>query len=54
MRRALEGLNGVRKAGVSFSKAEAVVYYEEGKASIEEMVRAVNRVGFRAIEKRSP
>ncbi len=54
MRRALEGLDGVRKAEVSFSKAEAVVYYEEGKADIEEMLRAVSRVGFRAIEKRSP
>ena len=54
MRRALEGLDGVRKAKVSFGKKEAVVYFEEGKVTMDEMVRAVARVGFRAIEERSP
>jgi len=54
VRRALEGLNGVKKAEVSFSKKEAIVYFEEGKATVDEMVRAVKRVGFRAVEKRSP
>jgi len=54
VRRALEGLNGVKKAEVSFRKKEAIVYFEEGKASIEEMVRAVGKVGFRATEKSSP
>ncbi len=54
MRRALEGLEGVKKADVSFSKKEAAVFFEEGKANIDEMVRAVGRVGFRASEKRAP
>lgn len=54
MRRALEGLEGVKKAEVSFSKKEAIVYFEEGTVSADEMVRSVKRVGFRAIEKRSP
>jgi len=54
VRRALEGLNGVKKAEVSFKKKEAIVYFDEGKASIEEMVLAVSRVGFRAVKKRSP
>ena len=54
MGRALEGLDGVKKAEVSFSKKEAVVYFEEGKATVDEMVRAVRNVGFRAIEKSSP
>ena len=54
MGRALEGLNGVKKAEVSFSKKEAIVYFEEGKATVDEMVRAVSKVGFRAVEKRSP
>ncbi len=54
MGRALEGLNGVKKAEVSFSKKEALVYFEEGKATVDEMVRAVEKVGFRATEKRSP
>ncbi len=54
MGRALEGLDGVKKAEVSFSEKEAVVYYEEGKTNVDEMIRAVERVGFRAVEKRSP
>ncbi len=54
MRRALEGLEGVKKADVSFSKKEAVVYFEEGKANVGEMTQAVARVGFRASEKRDP
>ena len=54
MRRALEGLEGVKKAGVSFKKKEAIVYFEEGKATVDEMVRVVKRVGFRAIERRGP
>ena len=54
MGRALEGLNGVKKAEVSFSEKEAIVYFEEGKATVDEMVRAVRKVGFRATEKSSP
>ena len=54
MGRALEGLEGVKKAEVSFSKAEAVVYFEEGKATVGEMVRAVRNVGFRATDKSIP
>jgi mercuric ion binding protein len=54
VRRALEGLNGVKKAEVSFRKKEAIVFFEEGKATVDEMVRAVGKVGFRATEKSSP
>ena len=43
MRGALEGLNGVKKADVSFNKEEAVVYFEEGKTNVKEMIQAVNR-----------
>ena len=51
MGRALEGLDGVKKAEVSFSEKEAVVYYEEGKTNVDEMVGAVKRAGFRAFQK---
>jgi copper chaperone CopZ len=51
VRRALEGLNGVKKAEVSFEKEEAVVYFEDGKTNVEEMIQAVAKAGFRAIEK---
>lgn len=50
VKRALEGLEGVRKAEVSFSEKRAVVYYEPGKGKVDEMVRAVNKLGFRARE----
>lgn len=53
MRRALEGLSGVKEAEVSFSKEEAVVYFEEGKTNVEEMIHAVGKAGFRAVEKRA-
>ena len=51
MRRALEGLDGVKKAEVSFEKEEAVVYFDEGKTNVKEMIQAVGKAGFRAIEK---
>ena len=54
MRRALEGLNGVKKAEVSFSEKEAIVYFEEGKVTVNEMVGAVGKVGFGATDKSSP
>ncbi len=50
VKKALEGLDGVKKADVSFSKAEAVVYFEEGKATVKEMIRVISSVGFRATE----
>ena len=54
MRRALEGLDGVKKAEVSFRAKEAVVYFEKGKVPVHEMVRAVTRAGFRATKKSGP
>lgn len=54
MARALEGLDGVKKAEVSFSNKEAKVYFEEGKVTVDEMVQAVSKVGFRAVEKSGP
>jgi periplasmic mercuric ion binding protein len=54
VRRALEGLDGVKKAEVSFDKKEAVVYFEEEKANVKEMIQAVGKAGFRAIEKLDP
>ena len=50
MRRALEGLDGLKKAVVSFNEKQAVVYFEEGKVTVQEMIEAVNRTGFRATE----
>jgi copper chaperone CopZ len=52
VKRALEGLNGVKRADVSFGKEEAVVFFDEGKTKVKEMIQAVGNAGFRAIEKR--
>ena len=41
----------MKKAEVSFEKQEAVVYFEEGKTDVKEMIEAVSKAGFRAIEK---
>ena len=44
----------MKKAEVSFREKEAVVYFEEGKVTVDEMVRAVAKIGFRTTEKSNP
>jgi copper chaperone CopZ len=48
VKRALEGLKGVRKAEVTFEPPEAIVTYEKGAVTIERMQQAVARYGFTA------
>lgn len=48
MQKALVRLSGVRKAEVSFEKGRAVVEYEEGKVTVEQMVEAVKKAGYTA------
>ena len=48
VKRALEGLKGVRNAEVSFERSEAIVLYEKGAVTIEQMRQAVARYGFTA------
>ena len=48
VKRALEGLKGVRKAEVSFERSEAIVTHEKGTVMIEQMSQAVGQYGFRA------
>ncbi len=47
-KRALDGLKGIRKAAVSFERSEAIVTYEKGAVTIEQMNQAVARYGFAA------
>jgi copper chaperone CopZ len=54
VKRALEGLKGVKRADVSFSKEEAVVYFDEGQTAVKEMIQAVRKIGFRAVVKSAP
>lgn len=48
MQKALVRLSGVRKAEVSFEKGQAVVEYEKGKVTVEQMVEAVKKAGYTA------
>ena len=48
VKRALEGLKGVRKAEVSFERSEAIVTYEKGTVTIEQMNQATAQYGFTA------
>ncbi len=53
VKRALEGLPGVSRADVSFPKKEAVVTFDPAQVRVEQMIEAVQRVGFRASLKSS-
>lgn len=48
MRKALEGLKGVKSAQVSFKEKLARVTYEKGVVTIDQMIEAVKRAGFLA------
>ncbi len=54
VKRALEGLKGIRSAEVSFERREAVVTYEKGAVTIAQMQQAVARYGFTASLKTPP
>jgi len=48
VKKALEGLKGVRRAEVSFGEKLARVTYEKGVVIIEQMIEAVKDAGFGA------
>ena len=48
VKKALEGLKGVKSAQVSFKEKLAQVTYEMGVVTIERMVEAVKSAGFLA------
>ena len=45
---ALERLDGVRQAKVTFNPPEAVVQYDQDRVTLEEMINAIERAGFKA------
>jgi len=47
----LEGLKGVNRADVSLKTKEAVVAYDTAQVTVEQMIVAVERLGFRATRK---
>lgn len=48
MRLVLERLDGVHKADVQFKQERAVVTYEAAKATVQQMIEAVEKSGFGA------
>ncbi len=50
VKKALSNVEGVKEVEVSFKEKEAHVKYEGGKGRVEEMIKAVEKVGFKAKE----
>ena len=48
IKKALEGLDGVEKASINFSKKGGEVFFDPEKVSEKEIVDRVNKTGFRA------
>ena len=48
VRRALEGLKGVSRADVSFRDKEARVTFGAAQVTVDQLIEAVRRAGFRA------
>lgn len=48
VKKALSGVEGVKAVQVSFEKKEAVVEYDEGKADVQDMIKAVSMIGYKA------
>jgi len=48
IKRALEGLEGVEKADISFSKKRGEVLFDPEKVNEKNIVNKVNEVGFKA------
>ncbi len=48
VKKALEGLTGVRRADVSLATQQAVVTYDAEKVTVEQMLAAIQRAGFAA------
>lgn len=50
MKRALEGLDGINKADVSFNDKKAVVTYDPARVTVKIMVNVIAQLGFQARE----
>ena len=45
---ALERLDGVKQAKVTFKPPEAVVQFDLERVTLEELIKAIERAGFKA------
>jgi copper chaperone len=46
---ALKGVSGVKTAEVSLEKNQAIVEFKENKTNPEEMIKAIEEAGYKAI-----
>ena len=45
---ALKAVHGVQDAEVNLEKHNAVIQYEDGKVSLDQLTRAINKLGYKA------
>lgn len=48
MKRSLTQINGVSKADVSFEKKEAVVTFDDAKADVQGLLKAIEGAGYKS------
>lgn len=48
VKKALEGLDGIKEVTVSFKQKRADVLYDAKKVTIQDMISTVDRIGFKA------
>jgi len=48
VKKALEGLDGINEAAVSFKEKRANVLYDPAEVTVKDMLSAINSIGFRA------
>jgi mercuric ion binding protein len=51
VKRALEGLPGVQRADVSFRDKEARVTFDPARVTTDQLIQAIDKLGFRAAVK---
>lgn len=48
VKKAISRIEGVKSVEVGFWKGKAYVQYEEGKVTVEDMIKAVEQIGYKA------
>ncbi len=48
VKKALEGLDGIKEATVSFKEERADVLYDPERVTVEDMITTISKVGFKA------
>jgi copper chaperone len=49
VKKAVEAVEGVRKADANLQTKQVVIYYEEGKANLEKVKAAIREAGYEPV-----